>query len=59
MAVEHKPSPYNPRVKLKPKDFMYKALHKSLNDYELVQLIVWNRLVGGPKCARRYRCIAL
>lgn len=46
-----KPAPYNPRVELKPGDAAYERLKRSLDEFELVEPLVWNRrtghLVGG------------
>jgi ParB-like chromosome segregation protein Spo0J len=46
-----KPAPYNPRLSLKPGDRQYEKLARSLEEFELVQPLVWNRrtghLVGG------------
>lgn len=41
-----KPAPYNPRVNLKPGDKAWEKLERSLNEFELVQPIVWNRRTG-------------
>lgn len=45
------PAPYNPRRDLKPGDPEYEALRRSLNEFGLVEPLVWNRrtgrLVGG------------
>lgn len=44
-------APYNPRVLLKPGDREYDALERSLEEFGLVQDLIWNRrsgnLVGG------------
>lgn len=46
-----KPAPYNPRKDLQPEDSEYKKLEKSIEEFGLVQLLVWNKrtgnLVGG------------
>jgi len=45
------PAPYNPRVTLKPGDRRYATLARSLEEFDLVQPLVWNQrtghLVGG------------
>jgi hypothetical protein len=45
------PAPYNPRVDLKPGDAAYERLKRSLEEFDLVEPLVWNRrsghLVGG------------
>ena len=45
------PAPYNPRVALHPGDPAYEKLKRSLDEFDLVQPLVWNRrtghLVGG------------
>jgi len=45
------PAPYNPRKDLKPKDKEYKKLERSISEFGLVQLLVYNErtgnLVGG------------
>ena len=45
------PAPYNPRIDLQPEDPEYKKLEKSIEEFGLVQLLVWNKrtgnLVGG------------
>ena len=43
---ELKPAPYNPRVRLKPGDAAWQKLERSLQEFELVQPIVWNRRTG-------------
>jgi ParB-like chromosome segregation protein Spo0J len=49
--TELKPAPYNPRLALKPGDGQYEKLARSLEEFDLVQPLVWNRrtghLVGG------------
>ena len=44
-------APYNPRVALKPGDHEYEHLHKSIEEFGLVDPLVWNEksgvLVGG------------
>lgn len=46
-----KPATYNPRKDLKPSDPEYEKLLKSINEFECVEVLVWNRrtgnLVGG------------
>lgn len=46
-----KPAPYNPRVTLKPGDSAYERLARSIEEFDLVQPLVWNRrsghVVGG------------
>jgi ParB-like chromosome segregation protein Spo0J len=48
---ELRPAPYNPRVALRPGDPAYERLTRSLDEFDLVQPLVWNRrsghLVGG------------
>lgn len=48
---EINPAPYNPRVDLKPGDLAYDALHRSVDEFGLVEPLVWNKqtgnLVGG------------
>lgn len=45
------PAPYNPRKDLKPSDPEYQALVRNMDEFGLVQPLVWNRrtgnLVGG------------
>ncbi|QDT52149.1 Nucleoid occlusion protein [Caulifigura coniformis] len=45
------PAPYNPRRALKPGDARFEKLARSLNEFDLVQPLVWNsrtgHLVGG------------
>ena len=45
------PAPYNPRRALKPGDPRFEKLARSLNEFDLVQPLVWNartgHLVGG------------
>ena len=52
---ELKPAPYNPRVPLVPGSERYERLAASLDAFELVQPLVWNRrtghLVGGHQRA--------
>ncbi|WP_437206743.1 ParB N-terminal domain-containing protein [Planctomicrobium sp. SH664] len=45
-CTELKPAPYNPRLKLKPGDAAWKKLERSLDEFDLVQPIVWNRRTG-------------
>lgn len=46
-----KPSPYNPRVALKPGDPMFERLRQSVETFGIVEPIVWNKrsgqVVGG------------
>ncbi|WP_166830537.1 ParB N-terminal domain-containing protein [Thalassoroseus pseudoceratinae] len=41
-----KPAPYNPRVELKPGMPGYERLARSLDEFELVQPVVWNEQTG-------------
>jgi ParB-like nuclease domain len=45
------PAPYNPRVPLRPGDARFEKLRRSIEEFDLVQPLVWNRrtghLVGG------------
>lgn len=41
-----KPAPYNPRLTLKPGDKRWKKLERSLQEFDLVQPIVWNQRTG-------------
>lgn len=45
------PAPYNPRKQLRPEDAAYRSIVKSLDEFGLVQPLVWNKrtgnLVGG------------
>jgi len=45
------PAPYNPRVDLQPGDPAYERLRRSIQEFDLVEPLVWNRrtghLVGG------------
>ena len=41
-----KPAPYNPRVSLKPGMPAYERLARSLQEFDLVQPIVWNEQTG-------------
>lgn len=41
-----KPAPYNPRIPLKPGTPGYRRLERSLNEFGLVQPIVWNERTG-------------
>ncbi len=43
---ELKPAPYNPRLRLKPGDAAWEKLERSLDEFDLVQPIVWNRQTG-------------
>jgi hypothetical protein len=40
------PAPYNPRVPLKPGDPGWEKLRRSIEEFDLVQPIVWNRRTG-------------
>ena len=40
------PAPYNPRVRLRPGDQAYERLARSLDEFDLVQPLVWNRRTG-------------
>ena len=46
------PAPYNPRRQLRPGDVEYEKLKKSIEEFGLVEDLVWNErtgtLVGGP-----------
>ncbi|QDU41088.1 ParB-like nuclease domain protein [Maioricimonas rarisocia] len=41
-----KPAPYNPRLPLKPGDPGWEKLKRSLDEFDLVQPIIWNRRTG-------------
>jgi len=41
------PSPYNPRKDLKPGDPEYETIKKSLDEFGLVETLVWNRRTGN------------
>lgn len=41
-----KPAPYNPRITLQPEDAAYQRLERSLDEFNLVQPIVWNEQTG-------------
>jgi len=49
--VDLKPSPYNPRVDLQPGDPDYEKLKKSIQEFDYIDPIIWNRrterIVGG------------
>jgi len=52
IAIEKiNPAPYNPRQDLKPGDPDYEKLRKSLEEFDCVEPLVWNKrtghLVGG------------
>src|SRR5688572_24431768 len=51
-----KPAAYNPRVALKPGDGTYEKLNRSLDEFGLVEPLVWNKrtgnLVGGHQRLR-------
>lgn len=40
------PAPYNPRVDLKPGDPRYERLSKSIDEFGMIQPLVWNRRSG-------------
>lgn len=40
------PAPYNPRLTLAPGDQAWTRLERSLNEFDLVQPVVWNRRTG-------------
>ncbi len=40
------PAPYNPRIALQPGDIAFEKLKRSLDEFDLVQPIVWNRRTG-------------
>jgi ParB-like chromosome segregation protein Spo0J len=41
-----KPTPYNPRIPLKPGSPGYERLERSLSEFDLVEPIVWNEQTG-------------
>ena len=41
-----KPAPYNPRISLQPGSPAYRRLERSLDEFSLVQPIVWNEQTG-------------
>ena len=45
------PAKYNPRIDLKPGDPEYDKLKKSLEEFDLVEPLIWNKrssnLIGG------------
>jgi len=41
------PAPYNPRKDLKPGDPEYEKLLKSIDEFDCVELLVWNRRTGN------------
>jgi len=41
-----KPAPYNPRVELDKDDAAYQRLQRSLQEFDLVQPLVWNERTG-------------
>jgi ParB-like chromosome segregation protein Spo0J len=41
------PAPYNPRVDLQPDDAEYKRIEKSLDEFSLVEPLVWNEATGN------------
>ncbi len=42
-----KPAKYNPRKDLKPEDEEYKKIEQSINNFGLVQPLVWNKQTGN------------
>lgn len=46
LITDLKPAPYNPREPLHPGDPAWDKLKRSLDEFELVQPIVWNRRTG-------------
>ncbi|MBT4863960.1 MAG: ParB N-terminal domain-containing protein [Planctomycetaceae bacterium] len=47
VPIDHlKPAPYNPRIPLQPGTPGYRRLERSLNEFQLVQPIVWNEQTG-------------
>ena len=40
------PAPYNPRITLKPGSPEYRRLERSLNEFDLVQPVIWNERTG-------------
>lgn len=45
-VAQLRPAPYNPRVALRPGMPGYERLRRSLNEFDLVQPIVWNERTG-------------
>ena len=41
------PAPYNPRKDLKPGDIEYEKIKKSINEFDLVEPLVWNKQTGN------------
>lgn len=41
-----KPAPYNPRIPLEPDSPAYRRLERSLDEFDLVQPVVWNERTG-------------
>ena len=41
-----KPAPYNPRISLEPGSPAYRRLERSLDEFSLVQPLVWNEVTG-------------
>ena len=41
------PAPYNPRVDLKPGDLEYEKLKKGMDEFGLVETLVWNKRTGN------------
>lgn len=41
------PAPYNPRIDLQPGDEAYEKLRNSMNEFGMVDLIVWNEQTGN------------
>ncbi len=56
---ELKPAPYNPRIELKRTDPRYRKLRRSLQEFGLVEPLIWNRrtghVVGGHQRLRILR----
>jgi ParB-like chromosome segregation protein Spo0J len=44
--AELRPAPYNPRKALRPTDAAYRKLRRSLEEFGLVEPLVWNELTG-------------
>jgi ParB-like chromosome segregation protein Spo0J len=42
-----KPTRYNPRINLKPKDPEYEKLNRSIETFGYSELIVWNKRTGN------------
>lgn len=41
------PASYNPKKNLKPSDHAYKSLKKSIDEFGLVEVLVWNKRTGN------------